>query len=749
VGSEDFECDILWRHQQAFHSSSTYTELPESGIYHWRRDGEAHLHSPAMISGLQKATRINSRDEFKSFCDLLDKPSEQLLNLRGLLAIKKGQAPVALDEVEPASAIVRRFATGAMSLGSISIETHETIALAMNRMGGKSNSGEGGEDAARAIRLPNGDSRRSAIKQVASGRFGVTSHYLSSADELQIKMAQGAKPGEGGQLPGDKVDESIARVRHSTPGITLISPPPHHDIYSIEDLAQLIYDLKNANQEARINVKLVSEAGVGTIAAGVAKAKAEAILISGHEGGTGASPISSIKHAGLPWELGLAETHRMLVASDLRSRVTLQVDGQLRTPRDIAIATLLGAEEWGVGTGALVVLGCIMMRKCHLNTCPVGIATQDPHLRKKFDGQPEHLINYFFLLAEGLREIMADLGFRSLDEMVGRADLLERRTDLKSPRLQAIDLSALLGEVPNNSCRRHTQEFGLENVLDARFLIPASARALEGRGSVTIECEVRNTDRSLGTMLSQQISKIYGEKGMTQHSIELNLRGTGGQSFLAFGARGLRVNLEGEVNDYCGKGLSGAEIAVRPPESFFAESNVICGNVALYGATSGSLFIRGLAGERFAVRNSGAHAVVEGLGDHGCEYMTGGSVIVLGHVGRNFGAGMSGGIAYLYSRDGQSLHNVNQELLQVLPRLEEEDIEFIGDQLERHWELTGSPLAKRILDHWAQEIRHFTGIAPLAYRTMMLKDGGRLLTSGTRGNFIQVDRLAEQGGYHG
>lgn len=749
VGIDDFEDDILWRHDQAYRNRAQYSDLPEGGQYHWRRNGELHLHSPAMIASLQKATRINSREEFKRFCATLDQTGENVLNLRGLLAIKKGQTAIPLDEVEPATSIVRRFATGAMSFGSISLETHETIAVAMNRMGGKSNSGEGGEDAARSVPFANGDSRRSAIKQVASGRFGVTSHYLSTADELQIKMAQGAKPGEGGQLPGDKVDETIGRVRHSTPGITLISPPPHHDIYSIEDLAQLIYDLKNANRGARINVKLVSEVGVGTIAAGVAKAKAEAILISGHEGGTGASPLSSIKHAGLPWELGLAETHRMLVANQLRSRVTLQVDGQLRTPRDIAIACLLGAEEWGVGTGALVVLGCIMMRKCHLNTCPVGIATQDPELRKKFDGQPEHLINYFFLLAEGLREIMAELGFRRIEEMVGRSDLLERRSDIQNARLAAIDLSALIGPVAGNCCRSESQDFGLDGVLDIRELIPAAARALEGRGSVTFETAIRNTDRSVGTMLSAEVSKRFGEAGLVGHRIHLNFRGSGGQSFMAFGARGLHVTLEGEVNDYCGKGLSGAEVAVRPAESFLAETNVICGNVTLYGATAGSLFVRGLAGERFAVRNSGAHAVVEGLGDHGCEYMTGGSVVVLGAIGRNFGAGMSGGIAYLYSRDRQSLKNVNQEMLQRLPELEEDDIEFLGDQLERHWELTGSPLARRILDHWTQEVKNFHGFAPPIYRDMMRKDGSRILQRRARRIAAHNELFIEQGGYHG
>ncbi|MCX6128506.1 MAG: glutamate synthase-related protein, partial [Proteobacteria bacterium] len=620
LGINDFDADCRYRQQLAFGPATQYSfsALPQGAQYHWRRNGEAHLHSPAMIANLQEATRINSRAEFKKFCATLDDQSRQFLNIRGLLRFKSSLASIPLEEVEAASSIVKRFATGAMSFGSISKETHETIAIAMNRLGARSNSGEGGEDPARFIPSANGDLKRSAIKQVASARFGVTSHYLINADELQIKIAQGAKPGEGGQLPGPKVDQEIARVRHSTPGITLISPPPHHDIYSIEDLAQLIFDLKNANRQARISVKLVSEVGVGTIASGVSKAKADVILIAGYEGGTGASPISSIKHAGLPWELGLVEAHRSLVENRLRGRVILQVDGQLRTPRDIAIAALLGAEEWGIGTGALITMGCIMMRKCHLNTCPVGIATQDPELRSKFRGQPEHLINYFFLLADGLREIMAQLGIRTIREMVGRSDLLEKIPVLENDRAAKLDLSAILSaphalaEEPRVNVTQQNHELDL--TLDARELLLACEPALSKKNSVKLQYSISNIDRAVGTMLSSEISRRHGGQGLRDHSIHINFKGSAGQSFMAFGAKGITAVLEGDVNDYCGKGLSGARLVVIPPleSRLIAEENVICGNVSLYGATSGSLFVRGLAGERFAVRNSGAHAVVEG-----------------------------------------------------------------------------------------------------------------------------------------
>ncbi|MBC7531557.1 MAG: glutamate synthase large subunit [Oligoflexus sp.] len=715
VSLDDFAEDLLIRHQVAFASSATI--LNDPGVYTWRRNGERHLHEPDMIANLQKATRINSREEFKKFCEQLDRGQ---INLRSLLTFKTGTTPIPLDEVEAVSSIVRRFATGAMSFGSISKETHETVAIAMNRIGAKSNSGEGGEDAARFHKLSNGDSKRSAIKQVASARFGVTNHYLVNADELQIKMAQGAKPGEGGQLPGDKVDSEIARVRHSMPGITLISPPPHHDIYSIEDLAQLIFDLKNANHKARVSVKLVSEVGVGTIAAGVAKAKADAILISGYEGGTGASPLSSIRHAGLPWELGLSETQRALVDNQLRGRVTLQVDGQLRTARDLAIATMMGAEEWGIGTGALIVLGCIMMRKCHLNTCPVGIATQDPVLRERFVGQPEHLINYIFLLAEGLREIMAELGLRTVQEMVGRVDLLEKKSFPAGTRMDRINVDALLNPPKGQGARYkvENQEHHILESLDARDFRPASQRAFDGKSNVVINRNLINTDRTVGTFLSSEISRQFGAQGMLSHSIHLNFKGIGGQSFMAFAVQGLKVRLEGEVNDYCAKGLSGAQVAIFHSSSMQGEQQVICGNVALYGATAGTLYVRGSAGERFAVRNSGAHTVVEGLGDHGCEYMTGGSVIVIGPIGRNFGAGMSGGLAFVYDKNRNAQKHINTEMLSLSRGIEPEDESLIWEQLEEHLRLTGSPNARRILERWSQERDNFLSIVPSAYRAI-------------------------------
>ncbi len=751
----DVDADVRHRQELAFGDveQRTFSPLPEGGFYSWRREGERHLHSPQMIAGLQRATRINSREEFKVFCATLDREAREALNIRGLLRIRQDQEPIPLDEVEAASSIVKRFATGAMSFGSISKEAHETLAVAMNRIGAKSNSGEGGEDELRFKPSANGDLKRSSIKQVASARFGVTSHYLINADELQIKMAQGAKPGEGGQLPGHKVDEEIARVRHSTPGITLISPPPHHDIYSIEDLAQLIFDLKNANPQARVSVKLVSEMGVGTVAAGVAKAKADAILISGYEGGTGASPLSSIKHAGLPWELGLVEAHKMLSENRLRSRTVLQVDGQLRTPRDIAIATMLGAEEWGIGTGALIVLGCIMMRKCHLNTCPVGVATQDPELRRKFQGQPEHLINYFFLLAEGLREIMASLGFRRVVDMVGRVDLLEKDASISGSRVAKVDLSCILTPPQiSGSAQLETQDHELAATLDAQRLIPACATALAGRNPVRIELPIRNTDRAVGTMLSSEISRLWGAQGLQKGEIQLFFRGAAGQSFMAFGAKGIVATIEGEVNDYCGKGLSGAQIVVMPPEEspFLPENNVICGNVSLYGATSGSLYVRGLAGERFAVRNSGAHAVVEGVGDHACEYMTGGSVIVLGQVGRNFAAGMSGGYAYIYDADGSAAAHINGELVKVEGLSDEDDIAFIVQQLREHKQLTRSRVAAYILDHWSREQARFLAVIPTAYRTMMRQRKEQWLEQSVRAVAIDSrEALLQQGGFHG
>lgn len=738
----DIEDDVRTRHTEAFacNVSGDFLSFPTRGEYQWQVDGEQHLHSPEMIATLQKSTRIGSREEFKKFCETLDNPNHPL-NLRGLLTFQYLQPPVDLAEVEPVEAIVKRFSTGAMSFGSLSKEAHETIAVAMNRMGARSNSGEGGEDPERYLPLPHGESRRSAIKQVASARFGVTSWYLTNADELQIKIAQGAKPGEGGQLPGHKVDDVIAKVRHSTPGITLISPPPHHDIYSIEDLAQLIYDLKSANRRARVSVKLVSESGIGTIAAGVAKAKAEAILISGYEGGTGASPLSSIKHAGLPWELGLSETHRTLVENDLRSRVVLQTDGQLRTPRDIAIATLLGAEEWGIATGALITLGCIMMRKCHLNTCPVGIATQDPLLRQKFSGQPESLINYIFLLAEGLREIMAQLGFRTVDEMVGRVDLLTKDPRWTENRLRKIELRSLfekpqisksleienrvqsnIESTPVVESSHRKQNHQLEASLDMTQLLPAVSEAIVNNRKVRLHFPIKNTDRSVGTIVSSEVTRHFGPRGLPDNHFQFHFQGTAGQSFMAFAVSGVTAKLEGEANDYLGKGLSGGQIILVPHANSprAKERHVICGNTALYGATSGRALIRGIAGERFAVRNSGAHAIVEGVGNHGCEYMTGGTVIVLGSVGRNFAAGMSGGYAFLYDPKQEAQAQVNRQFVEIISSLDLQEEAFLKRKLEEYLQATQSPICAFILANWSTEKSHFIGVVPPAYRNIFL-----------------------------
>ncbi|MBI3839344.1 MAG: glutamate synthase large subunit, partial [Planctomycetia bacterium] len=645
VGLEAVAEESLRRHEHAY----PRTEVPQTldldvgGQYQWRRKGEAHIFSPDVIAKLQHSTSINSREEFRKFCQLIDNQQRQLLTLRGLLEFKASEHPVPLDEVEPAAEIVKRFSTGAMSYGSISREAHETLAIAMNRIGGKSNTGEGGEDPVRFQPDANGDRRCSAIKQVASGRFGVTSEYLMSAKELQIKMAQGAKPGEGGQLPGHKVDKEIARIRYSTPGVGLISPPPHHDIYSIEDLSQLIHDLKNANREARIAVKLVAEIGVGTVAAGVAKGKSDVVLISGHDGGTGASPQTSIKHAGAPWELGLAETHQVLVLNDLRGRIIVQTDGQLRTARDVAIATMLGAEEWGIASAALVTIGCIMMRKCHLNTCPVGVATQDPELRKKFAGKPEHVVNYFFLLAEELREIMAQLGFRTINEMVGRVDRLDTRKAIAHWKAKGLDFSSILHKpkVPDHVLTycAEPQDHGLARSMDVTLLLDLCQEALERQEPVKVDLPIRNVHRTVGTILSSEVTKRYGRGGFeNEDTIQLNFRGSAGQSLMAFSVHGVTARVEGDVNDYCGKGLSGGKIIVYPPResTFVPEDNIIAGNVVLYGATSGELYLRGIAGERFCVRNSGASAVVEGIGDHGCAYMTGGRAVVLGKTGRTF-----------------------------------------------------------------------------------------------------------------
>lgn len=648
-----------------------------------------------------------------------------MCTLRGLMDFKYAAQPIAIEEVEPASEIVKRFATGAMSFGSISKEAHETLAIAMNRMGARSNTGEGGEDAARYQPLANGDSKRSAIKQVASGRFGVTTEYLVNADELQIKVAQGAKPGEGGQLPGHKVDENIARVRFAVPGVSLISPPPHHDIYSIEDLAQLIYDLKNVNPAARISVKLVSEVGVGTVAAGVAKAHADVILISGDTGGTGASPLTSLKHAGSPWELGLAETQQTLVMNDLRSRVRIQVDGKMQTGRDVAIGALLGAEEFGFSTAPLIAMGCIMMRKCHLNTCPVGIATQNPELRKKFEGTPENVINFFFFVAEQLRRIMAKLGVRTVQEMVGRVDLLDTRKAIGHWKARSLNLSNIFYNppVPQRVSRHCTtaQDHGLNEALDYQ-LIDHAREAIDHGKKVEFRLGIRNVHRTVGAMLSGEIAKKYGNEGLPPDTIRFEFNGSAGQSFGAFLARGVTLRLEGDANDYTGKGLSGGRIVVYPPQgsSFRAEDNIIIGNTALYGATSGEAYFNGRAGERFCVRNSGATAVVEGVGDHGCEYMTKGLVLCLGPTGRNFAAGMSGGIAYVYDESGQFRANLCNRSSVDLDAVESgEDINTIKQLLERQVELTGSPKARLVLEEFGQRLGYFVKVFPHEFKRVL------------------------------
>jgi len=641
------------------------------------------------------------------------------MTIRGLLKFVDFN-PIPIEEVEPWTEIVKRFKTGAMSYGSISKEAHENLAIAMNRIGGKSNSGEGGEDSSRFNKDKNGDLRNSSIKQVASGRFGVSSYYLSNADEIQIKMAQGAKPGEGGQLPGPKVNPLIAKVRNSTPYVGLISPPPHHDIYSIEDLAQLIFDLKNANRNARINVKLVSEVGVGTIAAGVAKAKADVILISGYDGGTGASPLTSLRHAGLPWELGVAEAQQTLVLNNLRSRVVLECDGQLKTGRDVAIACLLGAEEFGFSTAPLVASGCIMMRACHLNTCPVGIATQDPELRKNFKGKPEHVINFMYFVAQELREIMANLGFRSIDEMIGQTQKLKAKTGIDDFKVKGINLDKLLykplsgddDKLRNTSKQNHN----LDSVLDFKILKVAKL-SVNNKVKSSFEFNIKNTDRAVGALLSNEISKIHGEKGLSKNTLNITFNGSAGQSFGAFSVRGLNMTVYGNTNDYFGKSLSGATLAVRVPKesSIVSNENIIIGNVALYGAISGEAYINGIAGERFCVRNSGAKAVVEGVGDHGCEYMTGGTVLILGKIGRNFGAGMSGGIAYIYKDDKRSNKNFNMEMIDLeAPNIQDEDI--IYEMLENHFSNTNSEVAEKILSNWKNEKKNFIKVMPKEYK---------------------------------
>jgi glutamate synthase (NADPH) large chain len=724
MGIDEIAKEALAKHHFAFTKKTQPIErLPIGGIYEWKRKGEFHLFNPQTIHLLQYATKMNDYTTFKKYSKLINDQSQRACTLRSLFQFKRNRQAISIDEVEPAEKIFKRFATGAMSFGSISHEAHSTLAIAMNRIGAKSNTGEGGEDELRYDPLANGDSMRSAIKQVASARFGVTSYYLSMADELQIKMAQGAKPGEGGQLPGHKVDEWIGKVRHSTPGVGLISPPPHHDIYSIEDLAQLIFDLKNANREARISVKLVSKAGVGTIAAGVAKAKADVILIAGHDGGTGASPMSSIKHAGLPWELGLAETHQTLVKNKLRSRVVVQSDGQLRTGKDIAIATLLGAEEWGIATAALIVEGCIMMRKCHLNTCPVGIATQDGELRKRFNGDADHVVNFFRFITEELREIMAELGFRTINEMVGQVDSLEARPDIKHWKYSKLDLSPILYKEPlslyTGLYKQEEQDHGLENILDWK-LLEAAKPALENKETISASFPILNTDRTVGTLLSNEISKRFRSAGLPDDTIHFKFTGTAGQSFGAFATNGLTLELEGDANDYFGKGLSGARLVVYPPNqsTFSPEENIIIGNVAFYGATSGNAFIRGKAGERFCVRNSGVNAVVESIGDHGCEYMTGGRVVILGETGRNFAAGMSGGIAYVYNAKGNFDLMCNKEMVDLDP-IEEADIDEIKQMIANHYTYTGSTVARFILDDFDNQLRNFIKVYPKDYKKVL------------------------------
>jgi glutamate synthase domain-containing protein 2/glutamate synthase domain-containing protein 1/glutamate synthase domain-containing protein 3 len=701
------------------------TQLRVGGEYQYRVSGERHLLNPVTVSKLQHAVRQSSFESFEEFARMVDQQNRDLLMLRGMFDFKPNGPAVPLDDVEPATEIVKRFATGAMSFGSISKEAHETLAIAMNRIGGRSNTGEGGEDEARFKPDANGDLRRSAIKQVASARFGVTTNYLVNADDLQIKISQGAKPGEGGQLPGHKVDEIIARVRHSIPGVGLISPPPHHDIYSIEDLAQLIHDLKNANPRARISVKLVAETGVGTVAAGVAKAHADVILISGYDGGTGASPISSIRHAGVPWELGLAETQQVLVLNDLRSRVRVQVDGKLQTGRDVAVAALLGAEEFGFSTTPLISMGCIMMRKCHLNTCPVGIATQDPELRKKFQGQPENVINFFFYVAEDLRRVMANLGFRTVNEMVGRVDCLVQRTDINHWKAKAIDLSAILYNPPMPSYvgRRCTdaQDHGLEKALDYK-LIEMTQEAIENRMPVSLSMPIRNIHRTVGTMLSGEIARRYGSAGLPDDTIQVQFTGCAGQSFGAFLARGVTLTLEGDANDYVGKGLSGGKLVIYHPRQseFVPEENILIGNVCLYGATGGEAYFGGMAGERFAVRNSGATAVVEGVGDHGCEYMTNGLVVVLGRTGRNFAAGMTGGVAYVLDQFGDfSSVRCNRAEVDLEPVSDQKDIDLLYQLISRHGELTGSTQAKWITENWESTLPKFTKVFPHEYKRVL------------------------------
>jgi len=719
IGLKEIAFETITRFRQGYPKSGVPKKLlNEGGSYHYRFNGEKHLWTPESIYKLQHATRTNDYQVFREYTDLINDQSEAKATLRSLFKFKKRES-IPISEVEPVESIVKRFVSAAMSFGSISQETHETIAIAMNRIGAKSNSGEGGEDPIRYISLPNGDSKRSRIKQLASGRFGVTTEYLINADELQIKMAQGAKPGEGGQLPGHKVSEEIARVRHTTPGVTLISPPPHHDIYSIEDLAQLIYDLKSVNHNARISVKLVSEVGVGTIASGVAKAKADLVLISGHDGGTGASPLTSIKHTGIPWELGLADTQQSLILNGLRDRIRIQVDGQLKTGRDLAIAALLGAEEFGFGTTLLVTLGCVMMRKCHLNTCPMGVATQDAELRSRFTGKPEHVERFLKFIAQDLREIMAELGFKNLDEMIGFSEILEIEDTSGHWKLKNLDLSPILYKPENNSVLRciRQQEHNFQTALDHE-LIKHSQAAIKNREKITIEKTITNVNRTVGAMLSGEITKRYGAQGLPEDTIKIYFKGSAGQSLGAFLAPGINIHVTGDANDYLGKGMSGGKIVLVPPENitFQAHENVIVGNVVLYGATGGEVYINGIAGERFAVRNSGATAVVEGIGDHGCEYMTGGVVVVMGPTGKNFAAGMSGGIVYVYDKTELFDTKCNLDMVDLESVWNKADRKQLRSLIENHYKFTKSPRAKMLLDDWEARLPLFVKVMPIDYR---------------------------------
>jgi glutamate synthase (ferredoxin) len=725
IGMDVIAQEVLVRHRAAFpeRRGEGHT-LPVGGLYQWRSEGEFHLFNPESIHRLQKSVRNGNYNQFKEYSRLVNEQATNLCTLRGLLDFKTSEA-IPLEEVESIESIMKRFKTGAMSYGSISKEAHETLAIAMNRIGGKSNTGEGGEDPERFVPLPNGDSKNSAIKQVASGRFGVTSEYLVSAREIQIKMAQGAKPGEGGQLPGAKVYPWVAKTRHTTAGVGLISPPPHHDIYSIEDLAELIHDLKNANRHARISVKLVSEVGVGTIAAGVAKAHADVVLISGFDGGTGASPQTSIAHAGLPWELGLAETHQTLVMNNLRSRIAVETDGQLKTGRDVVVAALLGAEEFGFATAPLVATGCIMMRVCHLNTCPAGVATQDPRLREKFQGKPEHVVNFMRFVAMEMRELMAQLGFRTIEEMVGRVDRLEAKKAVNHWKAKGLDFSNLLYQPDADSsvgrfCQI-PQDHGIERSLDVTKLLDICKPAIERGEKVRAELPIRNVNRVVGTITGSEVTRKHGSAGLPEDTIELTFKGSAGQSFGAFVPRGMTLKLEGDANDYVGKGLSGGKLILYPPagSKFTTWENIIVGNVALYGATSGEAYISGMAGERFCVRNSGVHAVVEAVGDHGCEYMTGGRVIVLGPAGRNFGAGMSGGVAYVLDERGDFAMNANKDMVELNGLSEPEEVAAVRAMIERHLKYTNSARAKHVLDNWDKLVPRFVQIMPRDYKRML------------------------------